>query len=183
MPLIARANPADKQRQDVTAYREYVSRAADSNELILNRSSLHASVIVECIFVSSHKDVSILTGELNPEVYGREDVIKVVLEFLSRASDAQIAILAEKPLAPDHPLIAALRTSNMLSRLDLRYVTPDLQKTYEYHFAVGDGSHFRFEASRESFEAVVHFGNQEAGERLKSEFSRLQSQLSPFNLK
>jgi hypothetical protein len=115
-----------------------------------------------------------LTGHLNPEVYGSEEVVEAARAFLDSNPSARIRILHEEPLAPDHPLLALVNRPEYGDRVFIAPIPAALQEEYSFHFAIGDAKNLRFESAKTSYEAVVRFGDLETGQRLLMFFDGLE---------
>lgn len=170
---------------ELQTYRNYVQKVADAEdvqELIFNRTKQHAAVIIEIMFAKAQETIQILTGALMPAVYGTEDVIKLAKKFLERPQ-SEIRIIAETPIdLQTHPLFAALRTQNLLNKVQLWQAPPDVVSTYPHHFIVVDGRHFRYEKSRDAHEAFIQFGTTEVGSKLKQTFADLEQRSKKVSL-
>jgi len=158
-------------------YREFVERIADGgwpSETILNRSSDHAAVILENLFRKAVDSVEILTSELKTDVYGIPGVIRSALGFLQQNDNARIYILTESTIDRTvHPFLQTIDDSGLGDRVSIRLVDPAAKAGYKFNFAVADGRSFRFEESRESFEAIVGFGHDKFANRLHVIFDAL----------
>jgi hypothetical protein len=166
-----RETPVDVYRP-MDVYRTHVEKMAALADggPILNRSPEHASVIIEWVFNTSSTIVEILTAKLDPDVYGKEGLVAAALEFLAR-NNSRIEILSETVIdRGSHPLLSALDTAGFSDRVRLNLVPADKLKSYAFNFAVGDSKNFRFEQSRDSFEAVAHFGRDNVGKKLHEIF-------------
>lgn len=159
------------------SYRQYVHTIANGgwpSEVILNRNSAHASVIIEVLFEKATRLVEILTGELSAVVYGTPQVIAAASAFLRRDVDAKIHILYERSFNINaHPLIKALCDAGLGDRVYSAQVPDDMQGEYECHFAVADRRCYRFEASRQTHQAIVQFGEETRGSALSQKFREL----------
>lgn len=159
------------------SYREYVRTVADGewpSDLILNRSAGHAGIIIENLFRKAIASVEILTGRLNRDVYGVPEVVAAAENFLRTRSDAKIHILSEEAIDRNrHPLLARLVQVGLSDRVEISVVPESVRETFSFHFAVADGACFRFEESRDKFDAVVQFGEPEVGRRLHEKFIEL----------
>jgi hypothetical protein len=122
--------------------------------------------------------VSFLTGELNHGVYGAGEVTMAAADFLNRNSEASIRVLAEMDIPEDNLFLTALTAAALRDRVKILVVPPDLMKSHDYHFAVGDGKHFRFEPQRSAMKAIVRFGDANVGGRLQQIFDRLYTRLA-----
>ena len=171
--------PSDERERDVDSYREYVSRAASEQpcEVFLNRYIEHAAIIVEFLFRSANDRVEILSGKLNPVIYGDTGVVRAAIDFLDRVagrSEPGLYILIEDEIDDkSHPLLARARESKFLAHIELRRVRENVKSTYSCHFAVADEKHYRYKKSRGLPEAVVQFHATEAGATLHSIFQQI----------
>jgi hypothetical protein len=160
--------------RDLDEYKKFVASMARSPQLFVNRSddADQAAAVIAAIFEHSHARVDVLTGNLDPAVYGNPVVISCALIFLARSPFATIRILTEAPVDLEHhPLLRSLRDD--WSRIDIACVPSDLQQGYDYHFVLGDSQHLRFEPSRQSSQAFVKFAAGSEGSHLQSAFDQL----------
>lgn len=159
---------------DYRRYVEKLSNAGNATEVILNRSSEHAAVVVEFLFRRAEYEMEILTNELAEDVYGVPGVIAAAQSFLERNLNASIHILAEKPVVrASHPLLRSLDQSGLGDRVHLAFIPEATQKTYNFNFAVADQKSYRFEETRTTREAIVQFGDAKFGAQLHSVFGKL----------
>jgi hypothetical protein len=166
-----KATEADELR----AYREFVesvAKAADGS-MIFNRSPAHAAAVVAALLKGATKEVDIITGELFEPVYGATDVIDAAVVFLNEHPDGRIRVLSERPIADNHPLLAALETAGVRAKIVKKQIPSDAAVATPFHFAVADAQSFRFEANKDVMEAVVQFGKKDAGARLSSIFNKM----------
>ncbi|MEA2909866.1 MAG: hypothetical protein QOJ15_1947 [Bradyrhizobium sp.] len=160
---------------EMDSYRSHVEALATraDGELVLNRSPAHASIVLEAVFNASSEIVEILTSKLAPEVYGEPELIEAAARFLDRPKSS-IAILSESEIdRATHPFLVALDARGFADRISIRCLPAASLKRYSFNFAVGDRRHFRFEQSRDSFEAFARFGVADIGTKLNRIFADL----------
>lgn len=159
---------------ELREYREFVAKVAEASngETILNRSSKHASVIIEWLFRKSRDSMKIVTRELHSGVYGAPDVICAGLEFVRKGG--RIDVASEKRInRNEHPLITAIDAAGFGDKVT---ISPKADgSTFPFHYAVGDACHFRFEQNPDDFAAIVQFGGAALGARLDQIFPSFQS--------
>jgi len=169
---------AERPREDYSMdeYRMFVRGVADGpwpSETILNRSADHAAVIIENLFRKSEHQIEILTSELKRDVYATSGVIEAAIDFLRRNDDGELRILSETKLDRNsHPFFAAIEAAQLAERVKVGTI-PANQQDYKFNFAVADAKSFRFEESRDSFEAIVGFGHEKFANRLHIVFGTL----------
>jgi hypothetical protein len=167
----------DEEERLMNEYREFVARVSDSpwpSETIANRSWEHASVIIEFLFRKAENSVEILTSKLTESVYGCTPLIESAKEFLQTHPIATIRILSENNLdRENHPFLREMDAGGFAERVVLKFISDDIRIRYKFNFAVADGKSFRFEDSRDSFEAVVGFGHDKVASRLHTIFMQL----------
>jgi hypothetical protein len=172
----------DERERDLDAYRKYVADAAEviPGEVFLNRYVEHAAIIVEYLFRKAQDTVEILTGRLNPAIYGTHDTVRAAIDFLDRTArreshqEPRLYILTEDGIDQHtHPLLLRARETQFLKQIELRQVPDTIKSTYNFHFTVADNMHYRCKESRGIQEAVVQFNSPDAGLRLHSEFRRV----------
>lgn len=167
---------------EIREYRAFVNRVAetDRSRLIVDKDTRHASILLSKIFDLSERQVELLTGCLDPAVYGADDLLCACGEFLKRNAQASIRILSESPIRPDHPFVHFIQNEGLGDRLEISVVPPELQD-YKYHFAVGDGAHFRFEPNKNVREAFVKFDDPSDGAQLQSAFDELNHKVREYS--
>jgi hypothetical protein len=178
------AKPADdiEKREDLIAYREFVDKIANAADgrVILNRSAAHAAIIIEYLFKKAKREVNILTGKLFERVYGAPGVVSTAIVFLRDHPSARLCIISEHRIDATHPLLSALKNTPGLSeRVDCRILKPEIAEATPYHFAVADGSCFRFEREKKLLEAIVQFGETAVGQKLNDVFRSLYAKSLP----
>jgi len=160
-------------------YRTYVQRLADladGKEVILNRTTDHAAVIMSVVFAKAERLVEIVSGRLDDDIWGVDDVRSQAIAFLNRSDDTKIRIIVEDNIDLDtNRLVSSIRAAGLIGRLKIFHATDELLKTYDYHFIVADGLHYRFQGERDKFEAIIQFGNVDRGQKLRAVFASLRS--------
>lgn len=156
---------------------EYRKRVAElartrTGEPIANGSFEHAAIIIEQMFKSANKHISILSGNLNPRVYGRDQVVDEAKLFLAQSNHTAKILLEsdDQLLVNDHPFFECLKNNH---NLEVRIVPTNLRDKYKYHFLVMDGDSYRFEPEKDEPTAVAAFGDKETSERMTDIFSVL----------
>jgi hypothetical protein len=135
--------------------------AARDPEIISNGSIDHATVLLTEMFREGKGDARIFSGALNPTLYGREEFVSAIGDFLVRdGSNVQILLQDEKGVVNANRLaaqIGARFNPEYAARIQTRVADAD-GRDVKFHFAtVGDGF-FRFEPNREKHEALASFG-------------------------
>ncbi len=151
-------------------YRKNVADAARrrSGNPIYSSSLDHAAVLAEAIFAHATKDVCILCGKLNAVLYGRREVIEAATMFLSTPGRT-VSVLVDRPLEIDpshHPFLERFATR---SEVKIR-VVPDEERA-PYHFFVGDGDCYRFDADKQVHSSIAAFGDSAGGEHISRIFN------------
>jgi hypothetical protein len=175
---------------DLSEFDMYVRKWAEDTSRspsppLFNRTPARAAIVFKWLIRSAQNSIKLLTGGMNPEVYGREDLIEALHLFLDK-SQARVAILfdcrgtsrtgeIDRDYVASHPALrAAVADPVFRSKLDVRIVLPQTAETYRYHFMVVDECSFRFEMDRASFEATAQFRNAEIARELSARFDDLQ---------
>ena len=171
-------DPESKHREDIDSVdSDYVrriyelARSCDGTP-IFNASLGHAAVVVERIMANACTSVSILSGSLEPRVYGRSRVLRETMRFLDREHCEMRIILEGK-----HPDV--LRHNAFLERfkdhakVSLRFMPEREQARYKFHFLVADGESYRIEADKSKSSAVVAFGHLQGALNLEKVFGIL----------
>ena len=156
----------------LAAYRKRVFALAEqkTGEAIYNGSIEHASIVMEALFGYAEKTVKILTGFLNPAVYGSVEVVIAAHRFLSDRS-RQVEILLEDPsLNSLNPFFAMLGDhKNLIVKRTSQHIYTD----FSCHCAIADADGYRFEADKSKPFAVAAFGDAQGGKVLTEVFSDL----------
>ena len=164
----------------LAAYRKRVFELVDqkSGEAIYNGSIEHASIVIEALFTYAKSTVKILTGVLNPAVYGSIEVILAAHTFLSKPS-SRIDLLLEDPSAkPLNPFFSLLGDRK---NLFVRCMPQHVRINYRCHCAIADTDGYRFEADKEKPFAVAAFGDTKGGNVLNELFSELWGLAEDYN--
>jgi hypothetical protein len=165
-------------------YREYVRAAAEAEpcEVFLNRYVRHAAIIVEYLFRKAEFSVEILTGRLNPAIYGDHSTVRAAIDFLDRTARVEnsagqrLCILTEDGVDQNaHPLFVRARESHFSRLIELRRVPDAVKLIYNFHFAVADQKHYRCKESRGIEEAVVQFNAPDVGMSLHANFQKVRA--------
>lgn len=162
---------------DLTGYRQRIRTLARKRDgqAIYNATVEHATIIVEHLFSNAGESVDILTGSLNPRVYGRDRVIEEAQLFLLTSRENRIRIILEEDLEDVrmmHPLLVALRP---YKNVDVKYASDDIRRHYDFHLIVTGNDHYRFEPDKSSPAAVAAFGDPAGGRNLRSVYSTIWS--------
>lgn len=160
----------------LTDFKKRVKAAAavKANKPLYNSSLDHAAVLAEQMFFSAEKEVCLLSGELNPKVYGRDDVVEAATLFAADP-DHKLNILLEETSADDragHPFFDEFFTKKR-DNVKFRLAPKALQEAYKFHFMVVDSDSYRFERDKSEPTAVAAFGDSEGGENLREIFETL----------
>ncbi|MBA86310.1 DUF7931 domain-containing protein [Thalassobius sp. S69A] len=155
-------------------YRALVLKAAKERrgDPVYNGSLEHAAILAENLFKFSEKEVCVLSGSLNPRVFGNRRVLDRAAEFLGKAG-CSVQILIERSDDvdwEDHPFVQKFKSS---SDLEVRTLQPDQIENLPFHFIVADSDSYRFEKDKGTSQAIGAFGDSEGGARLKGIFSEL----------
>ena len=156
---------------------DYVRRIYDLARIcggtpIFNASLGHAAVVIERIMANACTSVSILSGSLDPRVYGRSRVLKETMQFLNREHcELRIILEGKHPEALKHN--AFLERFKDHARVSLRFMPEREQARYNFHFVVADGESYRIEADKSKVSAVVAFGHLQGALNLERVFAIL----------
>lgn len=167
------------------SYRQKVKALARerSGEPIFNAAVEHASIVVETIFSVAEKRVSVLSGTLNPRVYGRDEVITEARLFLvsSYRNALRIILESDSPLDRQrHPLLKACAE---FDNLQLRLASPEVQELYDFHFVVAANDCYRFESDKRRPVATGKFGDAEGATNLNKIHEELWQQCQPIDFR
>ena len=149
---------------------------------LYNASIDHASVVVENLFKSARRKIDILSGDLNPRVYGRNEVTQEAMLFLISNPEHRIRILLEKDLAEARKLHPFFKMFSGFTNVELRIAPSALQKMYTFHFVVVDEDCYRFESNKELPAATAAFGDLEGAGNLSGIYDRLWNASAPADM-
>jgi hypothetical protein len=145
--------------------------AANGKDVLHNRTSAHAAVIITALFRKATASIQVVCEDLNDSVYGNPGVIAAALGYLNDHPAGTLEILVENAvLVEKNAFLRRLRAENLLHRVVMRIVPEKFRDTYKYNFMLADHIHYRYEPDRVRCEAVALFGNAEDGEFLKAAF-------------
>lgn len=155
-------------------YLDRVDRAVKrrNGEGLLNSSLGHAIVIVERLIADAYRSVSILSRNLDPKVYGRNQILDATRRFLDEKPRKMRILLEENNLhsLAENPFLNKFKVDPCV---EIRFVPTDMEKNYGFHFLVTDGESYRFEPEKSTSSAVVAFGDTEGAKNLEDFFSSL----------
>ena len=160
---------------DLTGYRQRIRTLARrrDGQAIYNATVEHATIVVEHLFSNAGTSVDILTGSLNPRVYGRDPVIKEAQLFLLTSQQNRIRIILEEDaeeIRMMHPLLVALKP---FKNVEVKYASDDVRRHYSFHLIVTGNDHYRFEPDKTSPAAVAAFGDPNGGGNLRTVYSTI----------
>ena len=165
----------------IDEYRELVRSAVRtrSGEPVYNGSVEHATVLAETFFSNAEREVCILSGDLNPRVYGNPEVVRQAKLFLADAGhSAKFLIEDENNLDfKNHPFLEGVKD---FSNVEFRVVPTVVQKSYNYHFMTMDDDSYRFEQDRAKTQAIAAFGDIKGAKNIKGIFSILWNASKPL---
>lgn len=139
--------------------------------LLPNGSIDHASALIENLLSHAESRVRIFTGKLNPEVYGRENIVDAISIFLKNP-DARIEILTQDGLddSVENPFIVVCQ--NKKNQCAIKNVS-ESDKLLEGHFVVVDDKAYRFESNKNKLSAVACFNNKNIALKLVDAFENM----------
>ncbi len=160
----------------LASYRQLVKKLATERDgtPVYNGSLDHAAIIVENMFANAQSYIGILTGKLNPRVYGVEEVVEQARLFLAEPNHKLEILLEDKGAAVtrDHPFYAAFLD---FSNVSIRTVPPEMSTLFDFHLLVMDNDSYRFESDKRQSAAVADFGDVTGGKNLRDIFDQLWS--------
>ena len=168
---------------DLAEYREHVRALAmrRDGQPVYNATAEHASIVIESLLSNARRSIDILTGTLNPRVYGRDPVIQEAQLFLLTSPENRIRIILEEDwpsVRMMHPLLVALK---LFKNVDVKLATRDVQRRYGFHFIVTDNDNYRFESDKKKPAAIASFGHVEGGRNLRAAYETLWAQCSELS--
>lgn len=167
------------------AYRQKVKAFARecSGEPIFNAAVEHASIVIETIFSVAEKSVSVLSGTLNPRVYGRDEVITEARLFLVSSYRNALRIILESDSPLDRQRHPLLRACAEFDNVQLRLAPPEVQELYDFHFVVANNDCYRFESDKRRPVATTKFGDAEGATNLNKIYEELWQQCRPIDFR
>lgn len=163
-------------------YRKRVHSAAIRRDgsPIYNASIEHARVVIETICLYTDGEMKILSGSLNPKVYGGYEVVSAALAYLRRSGSTMKILLEEKePIVyQDNPFVHLL---SMTNKVEFRFVPDNQQKRYKFHFLVSGCDSYRYEKNRDAPAAIGAFGHTVGGKVLCDVFDEFWDVSHEFN--
>ena len=159
---------------DMYRDRVYELAARRDGEVIFNGSTADAATVMEAMFRHARESVSILTGSLNPRVYGTVEVVRNARNFLSDP-DHRLRIILEENDEQERSLnpFFAIVLRDASENAEVRYAPSELQRRYDFHFSLMDHDSYRFEEDRRKPAAIAVFGNRDNAANLESVFDKM----------
>lgn len=140
---------------------------------IPNGTREHASVLMEAFFKTALKRIWILTGELNPRVYGTPDVVAYCRQYLADRKHS-LEIIFESNIDDGeigrHPLLSTICAS---ASVRLWRLKQEVRDEVPSHFCVMDDDCYRFEADKHKPSAIAAFGDPSFTGKLSEVFHTL----------
>ena len=150
-------------------------------EIIPTSTAQQASIIIENMFNTAEKSIRILTGGLNPRVYGTAGVIQEAANFLSNQCTT-MEIIFINPISNNkifsHRLInTIIHNSNFY----IYRLKEDMKKDISFHFCVVDGKTYRFKSEPHKHFSIASFGDTELAQHLENVFLTVKENSTPIN--
>ncbi len=160
-------------------YRAMVTRAAwlRDGKPIFNGSYDHAQVLVENLFEHAHESFDILTGELNPRVFGATKVLGQAENYLA-LKGTKIRVLVQEPDSIDYVDNTFIKKFGEKDDVEFRQIVPGIAEEIGYHFIVMDKDSYRFEGDINSENAIAAFGDKKNADHLSEIFEKIWSKHS-----
>lgn len=183
--------PKKLSEDDLVSYEQYIAACAEAalkddgkpSEIIYNKSPIHAAILIRQLIWAARRDLRILSGSLNVDVYGGQKTVDVARDFFARRQGHAKVLLDWQPggsarpleqVVAENPLLCTMRAASAgTERFQLRYVPPRVAQLYPFHFLVADEASFRFEEDRSKFDAVAQFGNPLLARKLAARFDEI----------
>lgn len=124
----------------------------------------------------------ILTGKLNPRVYGRDDVIMQAKLFLASDAGNRMRIILEENKPENRKLHPLLQGLSSYEGFSVRYAPSSLQDSYGFHFVAADNDCYRFKRDKTESSAIAAFGDIERGPILTEFFEKTWNQCLPLSV-
>lgn len=158
-------------------YRFNVRRQAakGASEKVITNGADQASVVIESLFDQAEREVCILTEDLVSSMYGTEEVIEAATKFV-RFEQGIVRVIAERPRRvrywQNNPLVRAIGSEEGFVLREMHNL-PSVP--IDFHFAVADRVHGRYEVDRAGVLGMGFFSNAPVAARLISVFEYLWS--------
>ena len=151
--------------ENLRTYAERLETALKKQEpfATYNKDILHAAAIVGAGIRHARDEIRILSNKLSPALYGNDDLLASVRNFLEGPS-AKLRILVEKDIAEDHPIRPLM--GDFPENLKISRVPEEMVEKYEFNFMVVDDFGYRFEGDREKYAATASFHEEEHREMI-----------------
>ena len=167
---------------EMDEYRKYVravAARADGIEVIQNRTPAHAGILLSALFDAASHEVNIICGALDDTAYGVYETVQSAINYL-RCRNGEISIVLEEKLPyAKSKFFRALRDAGLMNRVHVRVASPELVKTYVFHFLLADRKHYRFQLHRKDFAAIAQFGVSDTA-RLKTAFDAINERSTEY---
>ena len=177
---------APKTNSDYIKMNDYrkkvkLAAAAFTGKTIYNGSIEHAEILAQELFHVAENEVCVLSNELNPRVFGSDDVVEQVKLFLAKP-DRKLRVLVEQtsePIRFGHPFYDEF-FDKAIRNAEFREVPKEIQGSYKFNLIVSDSSSYRFEGDRDRHEAVAAFGEKSGAKNLQKVFETLWGRSNPL---
>lgn len=149
-----------------------------SDELISNRCSEHAAVLIKHLFLSANQSVLIFSGSLNRAVYGRREIVEAARDFIGRGGEIRVVIqkpVAEEELLTHEFLDTLLKDCPGAGARFVVHIGGEGISKVNNHFIVADRTAYRFEKDTTTHEAFASFNDPEIGTNLSELFKALEA--------
>jgi len=165
--------------KDYNAHIDRLARQMDGST-VLNGSAEHAAVINERMFNYAQSTMDIVTRQLDPRVYGTEDLVSSAKLFLGMPERRLRIAVENAPVWEDHPLVSELVD---YENFEIRTVGKPYHETVNVNFTLMDGSSYRFERDKTKAVAIACFGDKgEFPGQLSGLFDQIWNIAEPMSL-
>ena len=167
----------------IDGYIQHIDRMARlmDGTTVLNGSAEHAAIINERMFNYSKTTMDILTRNLDPRVYGTDELVASAKLFLGMP-DRKLRIAVENAPAfakSGHPLVGDL---SGFDNFEIREIPADYHDLVDVNFTVMDGVSYRFERDKTEAVAVACFGDKDGfAAKLSNFFSKVWNASEPLS--
>lgn len=140
-----------------------------TNFLIYNGEAKHAAFLFTTFFKTATNEVDIYTGELYPEIFDKnQELIASAITFLQDNENAKLKIAYQFDTPPGDILnrkivqeIIANQLGDKLEVWDARKSFINDHEPFRNHFALMDGTAYRYEKNHADSKAIANFGDKE----------------------
>ena len=125
------------------------------------------------LLASAHDDVAVISRQLDPTIFNREDFIQNATEFVRRSKNARLRILVHdtSPLVKNNHRVLHL-SQRVSSKIEIRTICDDYSQ-FNQAFLVADSKGYIHNLKADLYDAEVNFNNTEKSKELMEKFTSI----------